>query len=671
MQSIRSRQLTSQLAYDGHAFTASKPWHFPNLTLIDGFNVSTQFTQLNGGLQLANNAAAGLGAIVTSNTASITTNANRVNTIIDSGDTLDTISELKAAWEGGDSTLTTAIASLTTIASTDRALIRTEAAAEYVTLRAEADAETAAIATAFVTADAAQTLTFVSAHAAQAALNTDARAVLLTHVNASDAILTTAVATTNAVVLVMVPAVGLNTAKTGFTNSLVALAPSVATNTAKVGFTDDRVTAATAVQANSAKTGFAQNLVDTTPSVVTNSAKVGYLESLVSANSSVAANTAKTGFTDALVGLAPTVAANTAKTGFTQAAVTANTAVQANSAKTGFTESLVDTTPSVVANTAKITFATADSTQVTANKDDITTNVSAIALNTAKVTYDDTQATQNKNDIADNVTDISGLDSVVNTTHANLHTSHTASLATKVAAASGQHTGDTTFDGDTLAISSSTGRVGIGTTAPGHMLHMHDSGGAAEFRISRDLSDNHITLNSHSFTKYGNGTGNTPFRWRVVTADPMTFETSNTEHMRLTPTGRLGLGINAPSHMLHIHDTAGNAEFRISRDLSDNHITINSASFTKIGNGTGNTPYKFRLVTTDPFVWETSNTEWMRLDPNGNLGLGTSSPAYKLDVNGTARLSGGIFMPNLPTSDPLVAGQLWKNAANKIVVSQG
>ena len=126
MQSIRPRQLTSQLAFDGHAFTASKPWHFPNLTLVDGFNVSTQFTQLNSGLQLANNAAAGLGTIVTGNTADITTNTNRMNTIIDSGTTLDTISELKAAWEGGDSTLTSAIASLTTTASTDRALIRAE-----------------------------------------------------------------------------------------------------------------------------------------------------------------------------------------------------------------------------------------------------------------------------------------------------------------------------------------------------------------------------------------------------------------------------------------------------------------------------------------------------------------------------------------------------------------
>ena len=34
-------------------------------------------------------------------------------------------------------------------------------------------------------------------------------------------------------------------------------------------------------------------------------------------------------------------------------------------------------------------------------------------------------------------------------------------------------------------------------------------------------------------------------------------------------------------------------------------------------------------------------------------------------------IGGGILLPNLPTSDPLVLNQLWKNAANKIVVSQG
>ena len=97
-----------------------------------------------------------------------------MNTIIDSGDTPDTISELQAAWEGGDSTLTTAIASLTTTASTYRALIRAEADAEYVTLRAEAEAESVDIGVAYGTADTGLLNTFT---AASAVLSTFANAI--------------------------------------------------------------------------------------------------------------------------------------------------------------------------------------------------------------------------------------------------------------------------------------------------------------------------------------------------------------------------------------------------------------------------------------------------------------------------------------------------------------
>ena len=126
MNKLNLRQFGRDVSLDGAFYTTTKPWAFPNLTLVDGFNVSTQFTLLNSGQTLTNQAATALGVTVAGNTADITTNANRMNTIIDAGDTLDTISELKAAWEGGDSTLTTAIASLTTVASTDRALIRAE-----------------------------------------------------------------------------------------------------------------------------------------------------------------------------------------------------------------------------------------------------------------------------------------------------------------------------------------------------------------------------------------------------------------------------------------------------------------------------------------------------------------------------------------------------------------
>lgn len=55
----------------------------------------------------------------------------------------------------------------------------------------------------------------------------------------------------------------------------------------------------------------------------------------------------------------------------------------------------------------------------------------------------------------------------------------------------------------------------------------------------------------------------------------------------------------------------------------------------------------------------------------GLTGDDTDPPA--LDTTGMTSLEGEVFVPNLPTSDPLVAGQLWVDTANDFVlkVSQG
>ena len=52
----------------------------------------------------------GSGAIITgTERTQITTNKSRLDTLIDSGETLDAISELKAAWEGADEDLKTLV----------------------------------------------------------------------------------------------------------------------------------------------------------------------------------------------------------------------------------------------------------------------------------------------------------------------------------------------------------------------------------------------------------------------------------------------------------------------------------------------------------------------------------------------------------------------------------
>ena len=81
-------------------------------------------------------------------------------------------------------------------------------------------------------------------------------------------------------------AIALNTAKVGFTDSLVAISPAVLANSAKVGITTQQ---AIDILTNNAKVGYTDSLVAISPAVIANTAKVGYTDSLVAASPAVIA----------------------------------------------------------------------------------------------------------------------------------------------------------------------------------------------------------------------------------------------------------------------------------------------------------------------------------------------------------------------------------------------
>jgi len=97
-----------------------------------------------------------------------------------------------------------------------------------------------------------------------------------------------------------------------------------------------------------------------------------------------------------------------------------------------------------------------------------------------------------------------------------------------------------------LTIQPDTGRVGIGTTAPGEKLHVVGSGAAA----ARVLQVDHLGV---TLSSYINGA---IAAWGTVSNHPFRIMTSATERLSIDTAGNVGIGTASPAAKLHVAGTA-------------------------------------------------------------------------------------------------------------------
>ena len=195
------------------------------------------------------------------------------------------------------------------------------------------------------------------------------------------------------------------------------------------------------------------------------------------------------------------------------------------------------------------------------------------------------------------------------------------------------------FDSNTFVIDATNNRVGVGTASPLEPLQVQqNSAGASPILLSL-INDPSVGTNATGVKLWMSGRAVSSVN-RGAYIEAITTNTSSAhalafavsegasapaERMRINPVGNVGIGTSSPSFRLDTV-TTGTAIARF-QGVANGYVDVTD--------GTGT--FRTQMLSNEPFLtsigayamrFGTNNTERMRLDSSGNLGLGVTPSAW-------------------------------------------
>ncbi len=217
----------------------------------------------------------------------------------------------------------------------------------------------------------------------------------------------------------------------------------------------------------------------------------------------------------------------------------------------------------------------------------------------------------------------------------------------------------------------STGRVGLGTSAPQALLDVNTKSSAGNLNVINASTENvagagsqAIYIGAYTGTSYGCKIKSI-YNYASALATSLAFETTNTsgaltEAIRIDSSQRVGIGTQTPGRKLSIADSVAPTLGFYRGSTEDGLISSEAAGFAI--QTFNNTPIQFSVVS-----GSSGYSERARIDSSGRLLVGTSSSTAsvgqtaQLQVAGSARITSGL-------ASTIDVGSIAQNATTAIAL---
>lgn len=149
---------------------------------------------------------------------------------------------------------------------------------------------------------------------------------------------------------------------------------------------------------------------------------------------------------------------------------------------------------------------------------------------------------------------------------------------------------------------------------------------------------------------------------------PLRFRTNGAVRVAIDQAGLVGIGTTIPNAMLQVQANPSYNAFVISRNTSSYSATTSygsaapSAGQPMWSAGLQPSAYSYQINSYDGSVF----TPRMVIDPNGNVGVGTLAPAYKMDIVGDLQITGTPYRTGGDVAWTVPSDQRLKDVAGSL-----